>query len=224
MVLDVDLVNVLALSASEVSSASFLLSVDTLKNTDFPEVTIGNPRGTTCYFIAAVLSGILSLEAGRDSCCATSATTAEDTRSVFLRSMYQEIVKPLWSVKSCTGQCTPTLEITSEIVSRLLREAGSAGWLNDQPLNELDLQQDVHHCFEFLHEICGLSGIHKVAWTFTDKENHAFTYTQSAESAGSFTLCPTYDGGDQKVSLSVLVEAHFTTVEMIKDDRPTFQK
>ena len=67
MVLDVDLVNVLALSASEVSSASFLLSVDTLKNTDFPEVTIGNPRGTTCYFIAAVVSGILSLEAGRDS-------------------------------------------------------------------------------------------------------------------------------------------------------------
>jgi hypothetical protein len=210
----------LSLSASEVSSASFLLPVDTYQNTEFPKVTIQNPRGIYCYFIAAVLSGILSLEAARDSCVTSASKDASDPISVFLRSIHQEIVNPLWNMYM--GTPSHTLEITSETVSRLIQEAETAGWLKDKPEHEKNAQQDVAECFEFLHDICGLN-MHTVVYNFIDKEL-GYIDTGQNETMGTFALSPTYDGGDQKVSLSVLVQAHFSAVDMIRGDRPTFQK
>lgn len=210
----------LSASVSEVSSASFLLPVDTHQNTEFPKVTIQNPRGIYCYFIAAVLSGILSLEAARDSCITSASKDASDPISVFLRSIHQEIVNPLWNMYM--GTPSNTLEITSDTVSRLIQEAETAGWLKDKPEHQKNAQQDVAECLQFLHDICGLN-MHTVVYNFIDKEL-GFIDTGQNETMGTFALSPTYDGGDQKVSLSVLVQAHFTAVEMIRGNRPTFQK
>lgn len=216
---DDGLIAALAASASEVSSGSFLVTVDTHQTTYFPKVTIENPKSISCYFIAAVLSGIVSLEATRHSCFTSASKDASDPISVFFRSIQQEIVSPLWNMYTTPSH---TLEITSETVSRLIQEAETAGWLKDTPKHEKNTQQDVAECVQFLHDICGLN-MHTVVWKITDK---ALGYTEPGknETTGTFALSPTYDGGDQKVSLSVLVQEYFSASETILGDRPTFHK